>query len=238
VDIEPAALAHGISKLEQLDAAAVGLSKALQIAVDTVDELFGFDGAGLMLMNEDEVLRYAAATDERGRTLERIQEQVGEGPCVQAFTDDAVIRCTDAGNDGRYPAFGRLAVEHGIGAVLGLPIDLSGGPVGTLTVYSTKTHEWTEAEAEAMRAFTRVIAALLRGAAGAHLAEESAEQLRFALERRVLIEQAKGMLMEREGLDAAAAFERIRGAARSGRVKTIEVARQVLEGKPLEPSRT
>jgi transcriptional regulator with GAF, ATPase, and Fis domain len=238
VAIEPAALAQSIARLEEVDPRSVGLSSALQTAVDTVDELFGVDGAGLMLLAEDEVLRYAAASDERGRLLETIQEQVGEGPCVQAFYDDSVVRCADAADDARYPAFSRLAAEHGIGAVLGIPLDLRGGPIGTLNVYSVRAHDWDETEVGAIQAFTRVLAMLLRVAAAADLAERVAGQLRFALEHRVLIEQAKGILMEREGLDAKAAFERIRTVARSSRMKIREVAQQLVDGQPLEQLRT
>jgi GAF domain-containing protein len=238
VSIEPAALARSIGKLEGLDPGEVGLDTALRTAVDTVDELFGFDGAGLMLLAEDEALRYAAASDERGRALEMIQEEVGEGPCIQAFVEDRGVRCTDARHDPRYPAFSRLAAEHGIGAVLGVPVDLRGGPIGTLNVYVVDAHEWDEAEVKAIEAFTRVLAVLLRTAAGLNLAEQVARQLQFALDHRVLVEQAKGILMEREGLDARAAFERIRDAARSARVKVAEAAQQVVDGRPLERLRT
>jgi transcriptional regulator with GAF, ATPase, and Fis domain len=232
--IDPAAFARSISRLEELDPLAVGLQVSLEASVKIVDELFAVDGAGLMVLSEDEVLRYAAASDERGRQLELIQEQTGEGPCIHAFDTNAIVTCHDAANDERYPRFAELAPRHGIGAVLGIPLSLKGITVGTLNVYATQPHEWGDAETKAIEGFSTVIAAILRVAANAGLAEETAGQLQFALDHRVLVEQAKGILMERDGLDPAAAFERLRGAARANRVKLIDVARSLIEGVPLE----
>ena len=232
--IDAAALARSIARLEQLDPLAVGLQASLEASVKIVDELFAVDGAGLMVLSEDEVLRYAAASDERGRQLELLQEQTGEGPCVTAFDSNAVVTCHDAANDERYPRFAELAPRHGIGAVLGIPIELKGVAVGTLNVYATQPHEWEDSEVKAIERFTTVIAAILRVAATAGLAEETVRQLQFALDHRVIVEQAKGILMERDGLDPTAAFERLRSVARSNRIKLIEVARSLTEGTPLE----
>jgi transcriptional regulator with GAF, ATPase, and Fis domain len=234
VAIEPSALARSIARLERLDPIRSGLQASLDVCVTTVDELFGVDGAGLMLLAQDEILRYAAASDEPGRQLEVLQEQAGEGPCIDAFERNDVVHCADASADPRYPTFSRIVPGHGIGAVLGVPIVLEGGPIGTLNVYDARPHEWSDAEINAIGSFTPVISTLLRVAARAGLAEETARQLQFALEHRVLIEQAKGILMERDGVDAGIAFERLRSVARSNRLKLAEVARSLIEGRPLE----
>jgi GAF domain-containing protein len=234
VAIEPDALARSIKRLEQLDPITAGLQASLDASVTIVDELFGVSGAGLMLLAEDEILRYAAASDEPGRQLELIQEQAGEGPCIDAFERNDVVYCNDASADPRYPTFSRIAPGHGIGAVLGVPIALSGGPIGTLNVYDARPHEWGDIETSAISAFTTVISALLKVAARAGLAEATAKQLQFALDHRILIEQAKGILMERDAIDAVAAFERLRAVARSNRLKLADVARSLVEGRPLE----
>jgi GAF domain-containing protein len=234
VAIDPDALAHSIKRLEQLNPVTAGLQASLDASVTIVDELFGVSGAGLMLLSEDEILRYAAASDEPGRQLELLQEQAGEGPCIDAFERNDVVYCNDASSDPRYPAFSRIVPGHGIGAVLGVPIGLSGGPIGTLNVYDAHPHEWGASETSAILAFTTVISALLKVAARAGLAEATARQLQFALDHRILIEQAKGILMERDAIDAVAAFERLRSVARSNRLKLAEVARSLVEGRPLE----
>jgi GAF domain-containing protein len=233
VPIDPGNLAQSISRLEDLDPVSAGLDATLNEAVEVVDDLFAVDGAGILLLASDDVLRYAASSDEPGRMLELLQEQVGEGPCIDAFMLSSLIRCNDIANDPRYPVLGPLAARHDIGAVLGVPIELKGGPIGTLNTYCSSPHDWDESEDNAIRAFTRVVGTLLRTAAAAHLAGERAEQLQYALDNRVVIEQAKGVLMERGGLDPSSAFELLRSAARTNRVKVGEVARRVVAGEPL-----
>jgi hypothetical protein len=235
VAFDPDALARSVARLEQLDPTTAGLHASLDTAVTIVDELFGVSGAGIMLLSEDEVLRYAAASNEAGRQLELIQEEAGEGPCIEAFERNQVVFCTDTSSDARYPAFARIVPGYGIGAVLGVPIALSGGPIGTLNVYDERPHEWSDSETNAIGTFTTVISALLMAGARAGLAEMTARQLQFALDHRVLIEQAKGILMEREGLDAMTAFERLRSVSRANRIKVADVARSLIEGRPLEP---
>ena len=155
--------------------------------------------------------------------LEALQEQFGEGPCVDAFLEDEPVLGEDVAADPRWPSVGPLAVGHGVRAVLGVPIDLREGPVGTLNVYATQPHRWDHADVAAIQAYTRVIASLLRSATRAHVSGKAASQLQHALDHRSLIEQAKGMLMERRGLDQQAAFELLRSRARSTRRRLDEV---------------
>jgi GAF domain-containing protein len=227
--IDPDTLAKSVARLEGVDPVDAGLDAALELAVAETDDVFGVDGAGLMLLSEG-VLRYVVASDEPGRMLEALQEQFGEGPCVDAFLDDQPVLGDDVAADPRWPSVGPLAVGHGVRAVLGVPIDLREGPVGTLNVYAVRPHHWDQADVAAIQAYTRVIASLLRAAARAHVSGKAATQLQHALDSRSLIEQAKGVLMERRGLDQQAAFDLLRSRARSTRRRLDEVARQVVGG--------
>jgi GAF domain-containing protein len=186
-----------------------------------------------MLLGEGGVLRYVAASDEPGQMLEALHEHTGEGPCIDAFLDDQPVVTADMAADPRWPSIGPLAADHGIRAVLGVPIDLREGPVGTLNVYATKPYHFGEDHLDAIRAYTRVIASLLRAAVRAHVEGRAATQLQHALDHRVVIEQAKGVVMERRKLDEKAAFELLRTHARSARMPLDEVARQVLRGERL-----
>jgi GAF domain-containing protein len=233
VPIDPDALASSVAGLAEITAAGRGLERALEQVVDETNRVFAVDGAGLMLLTEDDVLRYAVASDERGRILETIQQQVGEGPCVDAFERAEVTVAADVTNDERWPSFGRLARQHSLRGVLGVPVDLEHGAVGTLNVYSTQRHDWDEGEVEAIQAYSRIVASVLRTAVEARLQGQLAEQLQYALDHRVVIEQAKGILMEREGVDQRAAFELLRRRARANRERVAEVARRVVAGEPL-----
>jgi GAF domain-containing protein len=233
VPIDPDALAESVARLEGVDPVDAGLDDALELAVKETDDLFSVDGAGIMLLSQGGVLRYVAASDEPGRMLEALHEHTGEGPCIDAFLDDRPVVAADMAADPRWPSIGPLAAGHGIRAVLGVPIDLREGPVGTLNVYATKPHEFGDDHLDAIRAYTRVLASLLRAAVRAHVEGRAATQLQHALDHRVLIEQAKGVVMERRKLDEKAAFELLRTHARSARMPLDEVARQVLRGERL-----
>jgi GAF domain-containing protein len=228
MSIDRDALAMSVARLEGVDPVDTGLDAALQLAVAETDDLFDVDGAGLMLLSTDGVLRDVAASDEAGRMLEALQEQFGEGPCVDAFLEDGPVIAGDLGVDPRWPSVGPLAAGHGVRAVLGVPIDLREGPVGTLNVYAAQPHRWDDSDVAAIQAYTRVIASLLRSAVKAHVSGKAATQLQQALDHRSLIEQAKGVLMERRGLDQQAAFELLRSRARSTRRRLDVVAREVV----------
>jgi signal transduction protein with GAF and PtsI domain len=114
-------------------------------------------------------------------------------------------------------------------AALSVPVELAGGPIGTLEVYAAGPRDWNDSEVAALQAYAGVVASLLRAAATATVKGELAGQLQWALGHRVLIEQAKGVLMEREGLSPAAAFARLRTTART----VGEVAGVVLAGGSL-----
>ena len=228
--IDPDALTKSVARLEGVDPVDTGLDAALELAVAETDELFEVDGAGLMLVDADGVLRSTTASDRPGGMLESLQEQFGEGPCVDAFLKDGPVLADDLAADPRWPSVGPLAAGHGVRAVLGVPIDLRDGPMGTLNVYAAHPRGWDDSEVAAIQAYTRVIASLLRSAVQAHVSGRAAIQLQRALDSRSLIEQAKGVLMERRGLDQQAAFELLRSRARSTRRRLQDVARETVGG--------
>ena len=108
-------------------------------------------------------------------------------------------------------------------AALSVPVEARGGPIGTLDIYSSTPRDWDASEVGAVQAYAGILANLLVSAIDAHARGPLAEQLQVALDHRLLIEQAKGVLMEREGVDAPAAFERIRTSARSSRRSAADV---------------
>ena len=228
--IDPDALAKSVAHLEGVDPVDTGLDAALELAVAETAGLFGVDGAGMMLLDADGALRSSTASDRPGGMLEALQEQFGEGPCVDAFLKDAPVLADDLAADPRWPSVGPLAAGHGVRAVLGVPIDLRDGPMGTLNVYAAHRRGWDDSEIAAIQAYTRVIASLLRTAVQAHVSGRAATQLQRALDSRSLIEQAKGVLMERRGLDQQAAFELLRSRARSTRRRLQDVARETVGG--------
>jgi hypothetical protein len=120
---------------------------------------------------------------------------------------------------------------------LSVPVQVGGGPVGTLVAYLTAPREWDDSEAAALQAYAGLVASVLAAAVTARVGGRLADQLQGALEHRRLVEQAVEILVDREGLDAQAALEWLGAAAKSSGRAMVEVARAVIGGAPLPSDR-
>lgn len=224
--IDEEALQSSLQRLRQaaFDADVAGIMRR---GVSYVQSLFGSAGAGTMFVTESGALSYVAATDESARHLEEAQAAVGQGPCYDAYVYATEIICTDLHADSRWPDLprGKLGAVR---AVAGLPIQLSGSPVGTLNVYRDSPLEWDSSDVSALRAYSDLIADAVGAALAAREHSVLADQLRYALDYRVVIERAVGYLMGAHGLDAATAFNILRKQARDSRRRIAEVACEIL----------
>ena len=230
--IQPAALATSIGSLTTLDVHE-GFPEALQQVVEAAKLLFQADGAGLMLVGKEELLSWASASDAHAERAEAVQAKLGPGPAWSPGASGARWRSGMWRPSPAGPEVAPALVAAQLRAALSVPVELAGGPVGTLEVYAAGPRDWNDSEVAALGAYAGVVASLLRAAATATAKGELAEQLQWALNHRVLIEQAKGVLMEREGLSPAAAFARLRTTARMvGRTVGV-VAGIVLAGESL-----
>jgi putative methionine-R-sulfoxide reductase with GAF domain len=193
--IDPALLAKSIAALTDLDPQR-DLAATLEQAVVAVKQLFAVDAAGVMLAGADGKLRWASASDPLAQSLEDNQEVFAAGPCLQAFVSGQPAVMHDATLEPRWReltvAFGELQIRSG----LSVPVELGGGPIGTLDVYAAAPGGWDETEVSALQTCAGLVATLLGMAAKAHSSDRLAEQLRASLDARVLIEQATGALIE------------------------------------------
>src|SRR5215216_708981 len=235
--IDPSMLAKSIGTLTDLHPDQ-DLPATLQQAVIAAKQLFDADAAGVMLTDIDGRLRWASASDERAQTLEDNQEVFAAGPCMQAYTTGKPAVMHDATMERRWGEITLTMVEVQIRSGLSVPIDLGGGPIGTLDVYAAEPRGWDQSEVTALQAYAGIVASLFSSAAKAQLKGALADQLQVALDSRGLIERAKGALMERERLDDQEAFTHLRRAARSSGRKLSEVAAEVAAGQPLPKGRT
>lgn len=230
MNIDDAALATSLRALALSREEHGSVVSALEAVLDACVDLFGVAGAGVLIADEQNMLRYVAATDEPGRLMERTETSAGEGPCTEAFVRATVVTTRDVTDESeRWPLLAKTLADQPVRAVLGTPVRLGGVPVGTLDVYMEQPHDWDGSEVAALDRYAEVIATTLAAAVQAHTAGEMARQLQYALDYRVVIERAVGYLMAKETLDAVAAFNRLRTAARSSRTKIGVVAEHVLE---------
>jgi GAF domain-containing protein len=234
--IDPTDLAKSIGALDTLDPER-GLAATLQQLTDAAKQLFRADGAGLMLIDAEGALRWASASDQTAQTVEDGQERLAQGPCAVAFSQRLPAAIRDLSQEPDWREFTQVLVSEGVCAALSVPVELDGGVIGTLDIYANKARDWDPSEVAALQAYAGLVASLLSAAATAQVKGRLADQLQAALEHRWLIEQAKGVLMGREDLDAQTAFERLRGAARSSTRRLADVARDVTAGQALPTSR-
>jgi GAF domain-containing protein len=204
---------------------------ALERVVQSTRDVFGVDGAGILWLDAAGDVRYLTASDERGRALELVQEELGTGPCVDTLLRDHFVESTDLRGDPRWPEVGERVAPYGIHAVLGVPVRLGGGAVAALNVFRDDAHDWDESETGALASFATIIETLLAGGLLAHRREQVIEQLQYALDHRVVVERAIGVLMGRHDIDPVEAFNRIRAVARRERRKAAEIADDVLTGR-------
>ena len=219
---------QALDQLADLRASPVSVEEALDRVVASADALFGVDGTVLMLVDRGQVLRNLAVSDPRAALLEDLQAEHEEGPCVDAFDDKEPVAADDLSREDRWPTFSPDAARRDLLAVLASPIPYSEQAVGVVAVFATEPHPWTGAEREAIVAFTELVALLILNAMEATERGRLAAELQVALDSRVVIEQAKGVLVGRHGLTTRQAFERLRRAARDQRRPLAEVSRAVV----------
>jgi GAF domain-containing protein len=234
--IDPTDLANSIGALGSLDPER-GLARTLQQVTDGAKQLFRADAAGLMLIDAEGQLRWASASDQTAQTVENEQERLAQGPCAVAFSQRLPAAIRNIHTEPDWAEFTQVLVSEGVCAALSVPVELDGGIIGTLDIYARDPRDWDPSEVAALQAYAGLMASLLSAATTAQVKGRLADQLQAALEHRWLIEQAKGVIMGREQVDAQAAFERLRGAARSSTRRLADVAKDVTGGQPLPANR-
>src|SRR4029453_7192895 len=178
-------------------------------------------------------LRWASASDQAAQAVEDGQERLAQGPCAVAFSQRLPAAIRNIHTEPDWQEFTQVLLSEGVCAALSVPVELDGGVIGTLDIYAREPRDWGPSEVAALQAYAGLVASLLSAAVAAQVKGRLADQLQAALEHRWLIEQAKGVLMGREQVDAQTAFERLRGAARSSTRRLADVAKDVTVGQPL-----
>jgi GAF domain-containing protein len=226
-ELDPDQWQRAIARLEQR-VATEDVQDALAQVIRAAVDAFGVAGGGLMLVDDDGILQAASASDEVGHLLETVQAEIGEGPCVDCLLLDRVVLTDDVRTDATWPRLLPRVADQPIGAVLGVPVRLAGGAVGALNVFRDAPYRWNEGDVGALSAFGRILEMVVAGALLGNRQDRVIQQLQQALDHRVEIERAVGLLMGRHGIDAVEAFNQLRTMARSSRRKVVEIARELL----------
>jgi GAF domain-containing protein len=198
---------------------------------DRCVSLLGASAAGVMLASPAGSLGLAASSSEAMRLLELFELQSEEGPCLDAFRTGELVRLGNLKpGSGRWPSFAAAASEAGFRSVIALPLRLRDVVLGALNLFSTAGAPMEEADIVLARAFADIAALSIAQHRASEEAQRLNEQLTAALTSRIIIEQAKGVIAERAGIDLAEAFARLRAYARGHNLLLTAVAQAAVDG--------
>lgn len=232
-----AKLANTFVELADTLVADYEVGEFLQHLVDRCADLVGAAAVGVMLVDEGQELRLAAASTQDMHDLELFEIQRQEGPCYEAYASGEQIRQDDIEEArSRWPGFTPIALEHGYRAVRGFPLRVRAEKLGALNVFFDHAGPFTDADVLALQALADVAAIGILQERSMQEATDIAGHLQTALDSRVVIERAVGRIVERTGAEPQAAFEAIRSHARSSNELLRVVAQGIVDGT-LAPER-
>jgi transcriptional regulator with GAF, ATPase, and Fis domain len=229
---------------ERLSRAFVELADTLvddYDVVDLLDRLVGHsvalldaDAAGIVLLDGRQEPRVMASSSEAAETMELLQLQSGQGPCLdcyRAVAQVSVADLTEAEARQRWPLFVDAVAARGVfRAVHALPLRLRGQAIGALSLFRIQPGASRPDELALGQALADVATIGILQERAIRRAETLSEQLQTALNSRAVIEQAKGVLRQHSNLTMDSAFDRLRSYARSRNMRLSQVAGDIVEG--------
>lgn len=197
------------------------------LSVDSVS-LLAVQAAGVMLVDGEGALHLVASSEERMRLLELFELETAQGPCLDAVRTGETQEADAAEGRQRWPHFADAAGAAGFRLMCAVPLQLRGRVIGALNLFRDSDTSFSGTELVVARAMAEVAAIGLLHERALSDVRLLADQLQSALQSRVVIEQAKGMVAEYLGIAVHDAFQVLRKRARDSNVKLTELARQVI----------
>ena len=192
-------------------------------------EAVDVDAAGVMLASPAGDLQFVASSSESMTVLELFQIQANEGPCVDCFRGGlAITNQSLSESDGRWPLFTPRALAQGFRAVHSLPMRLRGRTIGALNLFRTHQGALTDDDVIVAQGLADVATIAILQHQSSMNASTLNAQLSNALNSRVIIEQAKGMICQSTGSDMNEAFNRLRTHARNHNEGLTDLATRVV----------
>ncbi|MDA2891188.1 GAF and ANTAR domain-containing protein [Mycolicibacterium sp. BiH015] len=215
-------LAARMADLASATSGAWSLDAVLDSVTAAAAELIpGVDTAGILLIRGG-AHESISGTAEIPKHLDELQMSLGEGPCMQAALDDTEVVTDDFASEARWPRYSPAVVDIGVLSGMSFKMFTADRTAGALNLFGFQPRVWDDDDL----AIGGILAA---HATAAILAHQHVGHLRAALRTRDQIGQAKGMIMERYGVDHLRAFEMMREISQTTNAKLFDVARQVIE---------
>jgi len=221
-------LTHAVSEFARTLARGSAVSEVLNDLADRITAVLGIAGAGVSVL-ESEQFRFAAASDERSAGLERAQEAEQAGPGVDACLTGRIITAVSLPETSQaLGAFQQAAKDAAIVAVASVPMRHDGESIGTVDLFSASLRDWSAGDLRAAEILADMTTGYLVQARELDRQCQVIGQLREALDSRIVIEQAKGVLAAERRISVDEAFEMLRRHARNHAASLRSVAEAVV----------
>lgn len=227
-------LAEAVAELVDTIVTDFDITELFYRLVATCVDLVQADEAGLLLVDRAGDLGLAASTSEATHLLELLQVQAREGPCFDAFRTGEPVRTGPLDSEeakSTWPEFAPMAVSAGFHSVVAVPMRWRDTTLGSLNLFRTDPADAGERDVTVARALADLTTIAIVHAHAVDGAHQVIDQLQGALDTRVSIEQAKGIVAESGKLDMVAAFDRIRRHARSSNQRLADVSAKIISGE-------
>jgi hypothetical protein len=203
----------------------------LQTLAECCVDLVDVSAAGIMLADPQGNLRHAACSNEQMRFVELMELQLEEGPCFDAYRTNTPVLCESPEEAARrWPEFAPRALAGGFGAYSAVPMRLRSEVIGALNLFSFGALALSESDIKVVQAMADVATIGILHERLISDANAFSTQLKVALESRIVIEQAKGIIAEHSKVTVDEAFDRMRAFARGQNRLLSDTARQVIDG--------
>jgi GAF domain-containing protein len=200
------------------------LRRLCDVAVAVVP---GTEFAGVTMIRHGRPVT-AAFSDPEWAVLDAAQYESGRGPCLQAFLDGAMYEIDDTAEDVRWPEYAANALAHGVRSTLALPLVVAETSLGALNLYSHDRGAFAADRRDELLFFSRHASALLADAQAFWSSKALSSQLQEAMESREVIDQAVGILMERQRCRPEEALEQLRLESQAKNRKVRDLARALV----------
>jgi transcriptional regulator with GAF, ATPase, and Fis domain len=229
---DPRDTAAVLAEYAQLLTSEHTVEHILDRLADFCTELLPVTTVGVLLRDERGGLHVATANSDVGQAIEALEVELAEGPCTESMTTGQQITVPDLEDaTERYPRFAPKALDAGARSIHAVPLTVRVEQIGALNLIATEQIDLTAEQLSTAQLLADVGVSYIVNSRVLASTSELARQLQHALDSRVVLEQAKGVLAERHGITVTEAFQRLRAHARSRGAKLHEVAQDVVAGR-------
>jgi GAF domain-containing protein len=216
-------LAEQLGELARSMQGEQGVERTLDAIVRAAAETVpGAEEASISTVIGGREVRTPAATGELPRAVDRAQYETGQGPCLDSLYRQRSLRLSDICGERRWPDFCARATELGVRSMLAVQLYVDGQDLGALNLHSRQVDAFTDESEEVALIFASHAAVAFAGA-------KMQEQLQTAIDRRDLIGQAKGVLIERYKISGQEAFRLLVVASQTTNIKLFDVAEYLVK---------